>query len=123
MSEKDIHLLALSEVRWPGHGVLHFGNHVILYSGSDTDVSDYCHRGVAVILSEKAVPAWKSAGSVCDLVSERILRPNGTPKGEQRPSADWSQEALSRGPSEVRASFTWLWVLSSKTLPRLTLYH
>ena len=74
MSEKGIHLLALSEVRWPGHGVLHFGDYVILYSGLDTDDQNYRHRGVAVVLSEKAVPAWKSAGSVCDPVSERILR-------------------------------------------------
>ena len=74
MDEKEIHLLALSEVRWPGHGVLHFGNHVILYSGSDTDDPNHRHRGVAVVLSEKAIPAWKSAGSVCDPVSERMLR-------------------------------------------------
>ena len=63
MSEKGIHLLALSEVRWPGHGVLHFDDYAILYSGLDTDDPNYRHRGVAVVLSEKAVPAWKSAGS------------------------------------------------------------
>ena len=74
MSEKGIHLLALSEVRWPGHGVLHFDDYAILYSVLDTDDPNYRHRGVAVALSEKAVPAWKSAGSVCDPVSERILR-------------------------------------------------
>ena len=46
----------------------------VLNSDLDTDDPNYRHRGVAVVLSEKAVPAWKSAGSVWDPVSERILR-------------------------------------------------
>ena len=42
MKEKDIELLALSEVQWPGHGVSQFDGTVIIHSG--VAESDPQHR-------------------------------------------------------------------------------
>ena len=75
MKEKSVEVLALSEVRWPGHGVSHLEDTTIIaHSGRSDRDSHQCSRGVAVLLSERASSAWRSAGSVFDPVSERILR-------------------------------------------------
>ena len=74
MAEKNLHILALSEVRWPGHGGAQFGNDVIVYSGSASDDPHHRRRGVAVVLSEGGASAWRFANSVMDPVSERMLR-------------------------------------------------
>ena len=72
--EKSVEVLAFSEVRWPGHGVSHLEDTVIAHSDWSDKASHQCSRGVAVLLSERAASAWRSAGSVFDPVSERILR-------------------------------------------------
>ena len=72
--EKKIELLALSEVRWPGHGTVEINGNLIFYSGLPTQQSSNCRKGVAVVLSEKAVMAWKAAGAEFDPISERLMR-------------------------------------------------
>ena len=74
MKEKAIKILTLSEVRWPGHGVSQLGDVVIAYSGMSVDDHHHRHRGVAVVMNEKAVSAWRMAGSEFDPISERIMR-------------------------------------------------
>ena len=74
MKEKSVEVLALSEVRWPGHGVSQLEGTIIAHSGMSDRDSHQRSRGVAVLLSERATSAWRSAGSVFDPVSERILR-------------------------------------------------
>ena len=73
MAEKQLQVLALAEVRWPGHGVSQIGDSVIAYSGLSADDPRHHRRGVAVVLSERAASAWRIAGSVLDPVSERLL--------------------------------------------------
>ena len=73
MAEKQIQVLALAEVRWPGHGVSQIGDSVIAYSGLSADDPHHRHRSVAVVLSERVASAWRVAGSVLDPVSERLL--------------------------------------------------
>lgn len=72
--EKSIEVLALSEVRWPGHGMSQLDDAVIAYSGMAVDDVHRRRRGVAVILGERAALAWWLAGSVFDPLSERIMR-------------------------------------------------
>ena len=74
MKEKSAEVLALSEVRWPGHGVSQLEDTIIAHSGMSEKNCHQRSRGVAVLLSESAASAWRSAGSVFDPVSERILR-------------------------------------------------
>ena len=74
MKEKNMEILALSEVRWPGHGVSQLEEAVIVHSGMDVSDRQCRSCGVAVIFSEKAAAAWRAAGSVFDHVSKRILR-------------------------------------------------
>ena len=66
-------MFVLAEVRWPGHGVSQIGDSVIVYSGLSADDRHYCHRCVAVVLSERVASAWRVAGSVLDPMSERLL--------------------------------------------------
>ena len=66
--------VALSEVRWPGHGTVEINGNLILYSGLPTQQSSNRRKGVAVVLSEKAVMAWKAAGAEFDPISERLMR-------------------------------------------------
>ena len=73
MEEKQIELLALSEVRWPGHGTVQIKGSLILYSGLPTQQKQIHRKGVAVVLSEKAVMAWRAAGAEFDPISERLL--------------------------------------------------
>lgn len=37
IEEKNIELLALSEVRWPGHGTVQIKGRMVLYSGPSTE--------------------------------------------------------------------------------------
>ena len=37
MADKNLHILALSEVRWPGHGAVQFGSNATIHSGSTPD--------------------------------------------------------------------------------------
>ena len=73
MAEKQIQVLALAEVRCPGHGVSQIGDSVIVYSGLSADDPHRRCRGVAVVLSERVASAWRVACSVLDPVSERLL--------------------------------------------------
>ena len=57
MTEKNLHLLALSEVRLPRHGTLRIGSNVIAYSGSATDDPHHRRCGVAVVMGERAASA------------------------------------------------------------------
>ena len=74
MAEKKIQLLALSEVRWPGHGVFQIGNSTFVYSGVPEHEKSYHRKGVAIALSADADAAWRAAGSDFDPVSECLLR-------------------------------------------------
>ena len=69
MNEKKIDLLALSETRWPGHGITKVRSTTILHSG--TPVSHV--HGVAIALSSAAFSSWEAAGSVFNPISERII--------------------------------------------------
>ena len=71
MAEKKIQLLALSEVRWPGHGVFQIGNSTF---GVPEHEKSYHRKGVVIALSADADAAWRAAGSDFDPVSERLLR-------------------------------------------------
>ena len=74
VKEKDIEVLALSEVRWPDHGVAQVGETVVAFSGM-VDSSRQCRScGVAVMLGKRAVTAWKAAGSVFEALSDRMMR-------------------------------------------------
>ena len=74
MREKKIELLALSEVRWPGHGVSQLNDAVIIYSGMLDNELKHRRRGVAVVLEERAASGWRMAGSEFTPVSERLLK-------------------------------------------------
>ena len=65
-------LLALSEVRWPGHGIVEINGKLILYSGLPAQQPSNHRKGIAVVLSEKLVVAWKVAGAEFDPISERL---------------------------------------------------
>ena len=73
MKEKSIDVLALSEVRWPGHGISRMDDSTIMFSGmAPEDRHNRC-RGVALVLSKRATTAWQTAHSKFVPVSERIL--------------------------------------------------
>ena len=72
MREKKIEVLALSEVRWPGHGVSQLDDAVIIYSGMLESEPQHQRRGVTVVLEERA--AWRMAGPEFTPVSERMLK-------------------------------------------------
>ena len=57
MEKKKMELLALSEVRWPGQGVVEINGKLILYSGLPVQQSSNHRKGVAMVLSEKSVVA------------------------------------------------------------------
>ena len=61
-------------MRWPGHGVSQLEDTIIAHSCMSDRNSQQRSRGVAVLSNESAASAWRSAGSVFDPVSERILR-------------------------------------------------
>ena len=66
MKKKKIELLALSETRWSGHGIVNIRSTTILYSGPSNGV-----HGVAIALSPSARCSWEAAAHP---VSERIIR-------------------------------------------------
>ena len=68
MKKKRIELLALSETRWSGHGIVNIRSTTILSSGSPVGV-----HGVAIALSPSARYSWEAAGSVFHPVSGRII--------------------------------------------------
>ena len=74
MREKKIELLALSDVRWPGHGVSQLDDAVIIYSGMLENELQHRRRGVTVVLEERAASGWRMAGSEFTPVSERLLK-------------------------------------------------
>ena len=67
MKKKVVRLLAVSEVRWLCHGMIHLKEVAIADS-------QHCSCAVALIFSETAAAAWRAAGSLYDTVSESILR-------------------------------------------------
>ena len=74
MKEKAVEILALSEVRWPGHGMSQLEEVVIAYSGMAVSGRQHRRHGVALIFTETAATARRAAGLVFDPVSERIIR-------------------------------------------------
>ena len=74
MEEKRIEVLALSEVRWPGHGILQLNGTTTMYSGMPEHEVQNCRKGVAVVLSANAPVAWRAAKAEFHPVSERLLR-------------------------------------------------
>lgn len=76
MREMKIELLheALSEVRWPSHGVSQLDGGVIIHSGMAESDPQHRRRGVAVVLEKHAASTWRLAGSESTPVSERLLR-------------------------------------------------
>ena len=57
MKEKSVEVLALSEVRWLGHGVSQLEDTIIAHSSMSDRNSHQRSRGVAVLLSEVAASA------------------------------------------------------------------
>ena len=51
--EKSIEILALSEVRWPGHGMSELKEEVIVYSGMEASVKQHWCRGVAIVVRKR----------------------------------------------------------------------
>ena len=74
MKEKNIEILALSEVRWPGQGSLQCDGRLMLYSGVAENQPCSRSKGVALVLGSKAIAGWREAGSVMWPISERILK-------------------------------------------------
>ena len=70
MKSKKIELLALSESRWPEHGITKIRSTTILHSGTS---SNHIH-GVAISLSPRAHSSWEAAGSIFQPISERIIK-------------------------------------------------
>ena len=62
MNEKKIDLLALSETRWPGHGIAKVRSTTILHSGTPDTHVQVVH-GVAIALSTAAVSSWEAANT------------------------------------------------------------
>ena len=73
MMEKDVQLLALSEVRWPGHGVSELDGNIVIHSGLAEGTPQNRRSGVAVTLRERAAATWRQAGSVFTPVLDRLL--------------------------------------------------
>ena len=69
MTNKNIDLLALSQLHWQGHGITQVQSCTILYSGSESSHS----RGVAIVLSPHACCSWEAAGSVFKPINNRIV--------------------------------------------------
>ena len=69
MNEKRIELMALSETRWPGHGITKIRSTTILHSGTP----DSRVHGVAIALSPAALSSWEATGSVFNPICERII--------------------------------------------------
>ena len=66
LKEQSIEILAVSEVRWPGHGVCYgWRSHSLRTVGS---------LWVALIFIERVAVALRAAGSVTDSLSKRIAR-------------------------------------------------
>ena len=74
MKEKSLNVFALSEVRWPGHGISRLDDVTIIFSGMGPEDCHNRRRGVAVVLSERATSTWQSANSKFVPISERIIR-------------------------------------------------
>ena len=74
MRENKIELLALSEVRWPDHGVSQLDGAGIIHLGMAASDPQHRRRGVAVVLKEHAASVWRMAGSEFTHVSHRLLR-------------------------------------------------
>ena len=74
MKKKKIEVLALSEVRWPGHGVAQVEDAMIAHSGMAISSRQFHRHGVAVVFSERAAAAWREARSVFDPMSDRMLK-------------------------------------------------
>ena len=74
MAEKNVQLLVLAEVRWPGHGISELGGYTVVHLGLPEDAPQSRRSGVAVIMSKEAKTAWRKAGSVFTPVSDGILR-------------------------------------------------
>ena len=74
MEEKKIEVLALSEVRWPGHGILQLNGTTTMYSGMPEHQAQNRRKGVAIALSENATAAWRAAKAEFNPISERLLR-------------------------------------------------
>ena len=68
MKKKRTELLAFSESRWSGHGIVNIFSTTILYSCLSNGV-----HGVAIALNPSARYSWETAGSVFHPVSERII--------------------------------------------------
>ena len=58
MVEENLQLLALSEVRWPGHGVSNIGGMTVFHLGVEVCTPQSHRSGMAMVLSEGAADAW-----------------------------------------------------------------
>ena len=83
MAEKNVQLLALAEVRWPGHAVSELEGYIVVHSGLPEDAPQSRRSGVAVIMDKDAEAAWRQAGSMFTPVSDRILSRGGSRGGIQ----------------------------------------
>ena len=71
VKEKDIEILAVSELRWPGQRVSWLEESIILYSFATVSERECCSHGIVVIFSQRAV--WPGEQPV-QCLSKRIAR-------------------------------------------------
>ena len=73
LSQHDIGLCAMSEVRWKGSGSIRLDKHLCLFSGLPPDVP-VSLSGVAIVLNEQMQRAWERAGSEVVFHNERLMK-------------------------------------------------
>ena len=72
MREKNLSLLAMSEVRWAGSGTLEIEGTAVLYSGL-SEPKNGNQRRVAIALRGDLRKAWKKEGTH-SMISERVIK-------------------------------------------------
>ena len=72
MKEKNLSLLATSEVQWTGSGILEVDNTTVLFSGL-AEKKEGNQRGVAIALRGYLRTAWKQKGNY-SLITERVMQ-------------------------------------------------
>ena len=73
LSQHEIGLCAMSEVRWKGSGSIRLDKHLCLFSGLPPD-APVSLSGVAIVLNEQMQRAWERAGSEVVFHNERLMK-------------------------------------------------
>ena len=72
MKEKNLSLLAMSEVQWTGSGILEVDNTTVLFSGL-AKKKEGNQRGVAIALRGYLRTAWKQEDNY-SLITEKVMQ-------------------------------------------------